>query len=52
MLWRAHRGRWLAFFKPFGLELLEMRYGTLRIRIETARDRLKVTKNTNKQTNE
>mmetsp|Transcript_32395 Transcript_32395/g.60889 ORF Transcript_32395/g.60889 Transcript_32395/m.60889 type:complete len:201 (+) Transcript_32395:1-603(+) len=40
-LWRTHRARWLDTCKPFGLEVLEMRYGTLRIRLETSRDRLK-----------
>lgn len=39
-LWQQHRDRWLAYFKPFGLEVLEVRYGTLRSRLETARFRL------------
>ncbi|KAJ8328124.1 hypothetical protein QVD99_000646 [Batrachochytrium dendrobatidis] len=40
-LHQFHRDEiWLATFKPFGLEVLQMRYGTLRIRIETLRDRL------------
>jgi hypothetical protein len=34
-LWRCHRARWLANNKPFGLEVLENRYGGLRIRLES-----------------
>lgn len=34
-LWRCHRARWLANNKPFGLEVLESRYGALLIRLES-----------------
>lgn len=39
-LWRLHRGLWLDTFKPFGLEVLEHRYGGLWIRLESLADRL------------
>ncbi|KAH9245311.1 hypothetical protein BASA81_017220 [Batrachochytrium salamandrivorans] len=36
-----HRDQvWRAMFKPYGLEILEMRYGAVRARIETLHDRL------------
>ena len=40
-LWKIHRDLWLATYRPFGLEVLESRYGTLRTRLETLSDRLK-----------
>ncbi|KAJ1569872.1 hypothetical protein HK096_011446 [Nowakowskiella sp. JEL0078] len=40
-LWKFHRDRiWLDCFKPFGLEILELRYGAIRIRLESLNDRL------------
>jgi hypothetical protein len=39
-LWRAHRELWLETYKPFGLEVLEMRYGFLRTRLESLALRL------------
>lgn len=39
-LWRIHRALWLATCKPFGLEVLEARYGALRTRLETVQERL------------
>lgn len=39
-LWRAHRELWLATYKPFGLEVLEMRYGFVRTRLSSLRERL------------
>jgi hexosaminidase len=39
-LWRTHRDLWLSTNKPFGLEVLEMRYGGLRTRLESLADRL------------
>ncbi len=39
-LWRCHRDMWLATYKPFGLEVLELRYGGVRTRLETLADRL------------
>ena len=40
-LWKFHRDRiWLDSFKPFGLEILELRYGALRTRLESLQDRL------------
>lgn len=39
-LWRYHREMWLNDYKPFGLEVLECRYGGLRTRLESLSDRL------------
>lgn len=39
-LWRLHRQLWLDLYKPFGLEVLEGRYGKLRTRLQTLADRL------------
>jgi len=39
-LWREHRRLWLSLYKPFGLEVLECRYGGLRTRLESFADRL------------
>ena len=40
-LWKCHRDMWLATYKPFGLEVVERRYGGLRARLESLADRLK-----------
>src|SRR4051812_47203329 len=29
-LWRYHRGMWMRMYKPFGWEVIELRYGGLR----------------------
>jgi hypothetical protein len=39
-LWKCHRDVWLATYKPFGLEVIESRYGGLRTRLESLSDRL------------
>ena len=39
-LWKCHRDLWLATYKPFGLEVIEKRYGGLRTRLESLSDRL------------
>jgi hypothetical protein len=39
-LWRCHRDWWLATYKPFGLEVIELRYGGQRTRLESLSDRL------------
>ncbi|KAI8816268.1 glycoside hydrolase superfamily [Fimicolochytrium jonesii] len=40
-LWRYHRDHvWLATYKPFGMEVLEMRYGALRTRLESLQERV------------
>jgi hypothetical protein len=39
-LWKCHRDLWLATYKPFGLEVIEKRYGGLRARLESLSDRL------------
>jgi len=39
-LWKCHRDMWLATYKPFGLEVIERRYGGLRARLESLSDRL------------
>ncbi len=39
-LWRCHRDLWLATYKPFGLEVLEGRYGAQRTRLESLAERL------------
>jgi hexosaminidase len=40
VLWKMHRDMWLDCCKPFGLEVLERRYGCLIARIESMIDRL------------
>lgn len=41
LLWKYHRDHiWLSTFKPFGLEILELRYGAIRTRTETLQDRV------------
>lgn len=40
-LWKTHREMWLATYKPFGLEVIEQRYGGLRTRLESMEARLK-----------
>lgn len=40
-LWKTHREMWLATYKPFGLEVIEGRYGGLRTRLESFEARLK-----------
>ncbi len=39
-LWRCHRDMWLRTYKPFGLEVIEQRYGGLRTRLESLSERL------------
>jgi hypothetical protein len=39
-LWRAHRALWMATYRPFGWEVIELRYGGLRARLETLADRV------------
>jgi hypothetical protein len=39
-LWRCHRRFWLSYFKPFGLEVIEIRYGTLRTRLLSLQERI------------
>jgi hexosaminidase len=39
-LWKIHREMWLATYKPFGLEVIENRYGGLRTRLESVALRL------------
>lgn len=39
-LWKCHREMWLKTYKPFGLEVLEHRYGGLLARMESLSDRL------------
>jgi N-acetyl-beta-hexosaminidase len=39
-LWRMHRSLWLDEYKCFGLEVIEMRYGFLRTRLESMSLRL------------
>jgi len=40
-LWKRHRAMWLATYKPFGLEVIERRYGGLIARLQSLFDRLK-----------
>jgi hexosaminidase len=40
-LWLRHRAMWLATYKPFGLEVVEQRYGGLMVRLQSLFDRLK-----------
>ena len=39
-LWKCHRDMWLQTYKPFGLEVIEHRYGGLRARLDSLSDRL------------
>ncbi|MHB9130990.1 MAG: family 20 glycosylhydrolase [Armatimonadota bacterium] len=39
-LWRCHRDTWLAVYKPFGLEVIELRYGGQRTRLQSLAERL------------
>ncbi|KAF9956592.1 hypothetical protein BGZ72_002645 [Mortierella alpina] len=39
-LWKYHRSMWHKSNKPFGWEVVEMRYGGLRTRLVTMRDRI------------
>ncbi|KAJ3127685.1 hypothetical protein HK098_005921 [Nowakowskiella sp. JEL0407] len=40
-LWKFHRDKiWLPNFKPFGLEVLELRYGAVKTRLESLLDRV------------
>jgi len=40
-LWKTHRSMWLSTYKPFGLEVIEMRYGALKTRLESLDMRLR-----------
>lgn len=39
-LWRYHRGMWMRMYKPFGWEVIELRYGGLRTRLQTMYERI------------
>ncbi|GAA5981363.1 hypothetical protein JCM11641_005295 [Rhodosporidiobolus odoratus] len=39
-LHRLHRSNWFALYKPFGFEVLDLRYGGLSSRLETMHERL------------
>ena len=39
-LWRCHRDWWLATYKPFGLEVIELRYGGQRTRLHSLAERV------------
>ncbi|KAI8098746.1 family 20 glycoside hydrolase [Halteromyces radiatus] len=39
-LWQYHRRLWMTMYKPFGWEVLELRYGGLMTRLATMYDRL------------
>jgi len=39
-LWRCHRDWWLDTYRPFGLEVIELRYGGIRTRLESLSERL------------
>jgi hexosaminidase len=39
-LWKVHREMWMKTYRPFGWEVIEGRYGTLRARLQTLSDRL------------
>jgi len=38
--WKYHRDLWMSMYKPFGWEVLELRYGGLRARLESMQERL------------
>jgi hypothetical protein len=39
-LWQYHRSMWMNTYKPFGWEVVEARYGTLRTRLQTMFERI------------
>ncbi|KAI8373055.1 glycoside hydrolase superfamily [Radiomyces spectabilis] len=39
-LWKCHRKLWKKMYKPFGWEVLDLRYGGLRTRLETMYDHI------------
>ncbi|CAO3685673.1 unnamed protein product [Umbelopsis vinacea] len=39
-LWRYHRRMWMTMYKPFGWEVLDLRYGGLRARLDTMQQQL------------
>ena len=39
-LWKLHRAMWLSQYKAFGWEVIELRYGGLRARLQSAAERL------------
>jgi len=39
-LWKIHRNMWLITYKPFGLEVIEIRYGGLTFRLQSLIDRI------------
>ncbi|MFH1378410.1 MAG: family 20 glycosylhydrolase [Planctomycetota bacterium] len=39
-LWKLHRELWLSEFKPFGWEVIDVRYGGLLSRLDTAKQRI------------
>ncbi|WAR62233.1 hypothetical protein PtB15_14B328 [Puccinia triticina] len=38
--WKYHRDLWMLMYKPFGWEVLDLRYGGLRARLESMHERL------------
>ncbi|MBW0507913.1 hypothetical protein O181_047628 [Austropuccinia psidii MF-1] len=39
-VWKHHRAMWMSIYKPFGWEVLDLRYGGLRARLNTMHERL------------
>jgi hypothetical protein len=39
-LWRIHRDVWMSTYTPFGWEVIELRYGGIRTRLTTMKERL------------
>ncbi|KDN49945.1 glycoside hydrolase family 20 protein [Tilletiaria anomala UBC 951] len=40
-LWKYHRQLWMSMYKPFGWEIVELRYGGLRARIDSMSTRIR-----------
>jgi hexosaminidase len=40
-LWKVHRALWMSLYKPFGWEVIDVRYGGLLARLETLHERLR-----------
>ncbi|PLW54142.1 hypothetical protein PCANC_06453 [Puccinia coronata f. sp. avenae] len=40
LTWRYHRELWMGMYKPFGWEVLDLRYGGLKARLETMQERI------------
>jgi len=40
VMWKIHKEMWLSSYSPFGLEIIEQRYGGLILRLKSCKDRI------------